>query len=202
MAKLDSEDKKILLVNWRTSTYVVLRRNPSVDRCIKLIPGYIVSTYYDNELSGQLVLTVTTLDVFSTLWRPLTNSNLHDELRELSIRKLPQRPSQPTAGLPITLKDILPYGRRLDPLVRVQLSVAPHPLCRDAYSICVETEEAAVWGRKEGRVTLSYRFTPSSSPEGECELRRNSSRIGIPSPRLRVVWSAASVTVSYRQYNT
>ncbi|KAJ6505300.1 hypothetical protein C8R45DRAFT_972288 [Mycena sanguinolenta] len=196
MSRTRYGDTKILLVNWRASTYVILGWNPSLDRSIKLIPGHIVSTYHDNELSGQLVLTVTTLDAFSTHWRPLTNPNFHDELQELS-----QRSFQSTAGLPITLKEILPYGGRSDPPVPVQLSVAPNALCRDAYNICVETEKAPVAGRRQCRVVLSYRFTPPSSPERECELRGTSSTTGIPSPRLRVVWSGASVTVSYRQYN-
>ncbi|KAF7349647.1 hypothetical protein MSAN_01691100 [Mycena sanguinolenta] len=192
MSQSSSDNVNFLLVNWRASTYVVLRRNSSLDECIKLIPGYIISTYHDSELFGQLVLIVTTLDAFSTHWRPLTNSNFHDELQELS---------QSTAGLPITLKDILAHGGRSDPPIPVKLSVAPSALCRDAYSICVEMEEAPVAGRGQSRTELFYRFIPSS-PERECELRRTSSTTGIPSPRVRVVWSGPSVTVSYRQYNT
>ncbi|KAF7346757.1 hypothetical protein MSAN_01814100 [Mycena sanguinolenta] len=203
----------LLLVNWRTSTYVVLRRTLGPNIIIKLIPGYVVSTHRESQRPGQLVLTVTALDAFSAYWRPLTKHNLEDEI------------SSSRATYPITVRERMEYSGQpfSHPSAPVKLSVAPNALYRGAYNICVQADEVPVSGWKKGRAALnallscrlipplspgkkgraapnallSCRLIPPLSPGKECELRRVSSTAEVPSRRAKVVWSGRSVIVSY-----
>ncbi|KAF7357107.1 F-box domain-containing protein [Mycena sanguinolenta] len=78
---------KLVLVNWRTSTYVVLGHEPSRTA---LIPGYIVTTYPGSDAPRQQLLTVTSLSAYSPHWKPLTQRNLTGQL---TLCTVPPQPS-------------------------------------------------------------------------------------------------------------
>ncbi|KAJ6470925.1 hypothetical protein C8R45DRAFT_1014901 [Mycena sanguinolenta] len=200
-------DAKIILVNWRISTFVALSRH-GFNHAVKLIPGHIISTYLDSSATQHQILAITPLDAFSNYWQPLTETCLAAQLRR----------DPPTT--PITLKAGLEYNNR--PLgsrsVTVHLTVTPNALYRGAYNVDVHGGEIPAPTTLMEKISklitvnrtpplarqalLSYRFTPASS-SGGCELRLISAQrvFNTTESILRTItqWSGGSIIVSYRQ---
>ncbi|KAJ6471397.1 hypothetical protein C8R45DRAFT_1014165 [Mycena sanguinolenta] len=199
--------QEIVLVNWRASTYVALGRNDYYK--VKLIPGYLVSTYPEISSPHQLILAVTALGEFSPDYhlRPLTELAVGHQLRrcELNTR--------------VTVQTRLEYKNQpLSGWFRdVQLTVTPSALIRGAYNVDVRAtypEQPTLLG-KTGKlvakraqpmlrqVLLSYRFTAASSGH-ECTLRlpsaqRVSKMTPTALPRTVVECSDGAVIVSYHR---
>ncbi|KAF7367919.1 F-box domain-containing protein [Mycena sanguinolenta] len=190
---------RLLLVNWRTSAYVVLSEK-RVTLSVKLIPGHVVWTYRESIIPGNLVLTVTALETFSAYWRPMTELNLAKEASSSSSR---------WPATAVTVGERLehhgwPFG---DPPTSVQLSVAPSALCLGAYNIAVQARKPLIIQREHDQearhAELSYRFTPGTFPEENCKLQLMKQRAlnatEVSSPRAVSSWSDRAIIVSYRQ---
>ncbi|KAJ7334092.1 hypothetical protein DFH08DRAFT_965840 [Mycena albidolilacea] len=204
---------KLLLVNWRSSTYVPLDYGTSVNSTVELISGYLVVTYPDRMPPYQQHLSVINLDAFSQHMRPLTAASLSDEI--------------PHSPVPIAADETLEYNGRPvgDFTVLVKLSALASALHRGAYNIVVYAGEipqqpslVAQMGHllTEGRLPpaavarpalLSFKFTPPLSPGRPCGLRLVSALRAAPgfgtarlSPRGALLRRAlGSVVVSYYQ---
>ncbi|KAJ6505246.1 hypothetical protein C8R45DRAFT_1070025 [Mycena sanguinolenta] len=171
-------NSKLLLVNWRLSTYVVLSEgvNPS-------------------HIGRPLVLSVTTLKAFASYWRPLTELNIAKEVSTSSSR---------WPAIAATVEERLEYSSRP---FGVQLSVTPNALSLGAYNIVVQACEFPITERKRGervrQALLSYRFTPALSTGRGCKLQlikqRAFNTAEMSSPRAVSSWSDRSIIVSYRQ---
>ncbi|KAJ6586197.1 hypothetical protein B0H19DRAFT_1369156 [Mycena capillaripes] len=81
------DTRTLVLVNWRTSMYVVLNCGITVHFAtfgstfpITLLRGYIAVTYPDSEFPHQLNLLVTDLASFAPYWKPLDGILLDDQL--------------------------------------------------------------------------------------------------------------------------
>ncbi|KAF7367018.1 F-box domain-containing protein [Mycena sanguinolenta] len=180
------------------------------DAKIELIPGHIISTYLESSATYHQILAITRLDAFTTYWQPLTEACLTAQLKR----------EPPTT--PITVKTALGYDNR--PLgtrsVTVHLTVTPNALRRGAYNVDVHGGEIAapetIMGKISNFITvnrtpsparqalLSYRFTPTLSCKGECQLRlisgqRVFSTTETSFPRTITQWSGGSIIVPYRQ---
>ncbi|KAF7367023.1 hypothetical protein MSAN_00961500 [Mycena sanguinolenta] len=194
-----------VLVNWRTSTFVAFGR-VGLNSAVKLIPGYIVSTYLEHSPPHQQILAVTALEAFSNYWQPLIEIN-RVQLDNSSVT------------LPITMQMRMEYKNR--PLgarsVTGRLIVTPSALHRGAYTVDVHCdlppEDPTLWGklgkliearrnRKQPvacRVVLSFRFTPTPSPGEPCGLQFVSAQpFQTFFPRAVIDRSNHSITVSYR----
>ncbi|KAJ7458815.1 hypothetical protein B0H11DRAFT_2061098 [Mycena galericulata] len=195
----------MVLVNWRTLTYVVLNYGTESNSAAILIPGNIVATHPDSAPPHQQLLTVTELDAFSPYWKPLPEINLLDKLSPGTI------PISAQARLEYNTR---PLGDRYTP---VALSTTPSALYQGAHTIVVYAgelpdppqvePESHRPGEASHTAVVSYLFRPPPSPEQACGLRLVSSQCAthdldtarlIP-PRAVVTQSGSSCTVSYYQ---
>ncbi|KAJ6470861.1 hypothetical protein C8R45DRAFT_1104565 [Mycena sanguinolenta] len=63
----DVLDPKIILVDWRASTFVTLG-TIGLNSSVKLVPGYIITTYLESSPPHQQILAVTALDEILPSW--------------------------------------------------------------------------------------------------------------------------------------
>ncbi|KAJ6519028.1 hypothetical protein C8R45DRAFT_950051 [Mycena sanguinolenta] len=119
---------KVILVNWRTSTFVDLGNGPNF--ALELIPQYVVWTDLQYDPSQQQILAVTTLDQFSNDWQPLSDARLAAQLES-------RDPTTPSMVRERLAYDNHSLGSRS---VDVQLMVTPNALYRGAYNISVQAE--------------------------------------------------------------
>ncbi|KAJ7247389.1 hypothetical protein B0H12DRAFT_1235243 [Mycena haematopus] len=208
------EDIKMVLVNWRASTYVVLSYGTETNSAVILIPGYVVATH-PNSAPPHQQLTVTALDAFSPYWKPLTGISLLDQLS--------------LGTIPITVQERLEYnGRPLGSTSRrASLSSTPSAVYQGAHTIVVYGGElpepppvltlaaqmrTLLTGKgrpvKLARAALlSYSFRPPPSPGHGGGLRLVSAQRPAPGfdvarlipPRAVMSYSGRFFTVSYYQ---
>ncbi|KAF7353395.1 F-box domain-containing protein [Mycena sanguinolenta] len=69
------EAQLVLLIDWRTSTFVSLGRMAPHNN-VQLIPGYILSTYQETSTPPVHNLVLTALEAFSDRWQPLTANHI------------------------------------------------------------------------------------------------------------------------------
>ncbi|KAF8145968.1 hypothetical protein K438DRAFT_1870786 [Mycena galopus ATCC 62051] len=184
-----STEVKMVLVNWRASTYVVLNYGTERNSDVILVRGYIIATHLESTPPHQQLLTVTSLDAFSPLWKPLSGISLSEQL------------SPPT--IPITAQERLEHnGRPLGHVaIPARLSVVASALYDGAYNIVVfgggftpppkPTTFASqmgnlISGRRQQPLTpevvgsvLSYSFRPSYA-QRNCQLRFVSAKRASP----------------------
>ncbi|KAF8145972.1 hypothetical protein K438DRAFT_2095880 [Mycena galopus ATCC 62051] len=116
---------RMVLVNWRASTYVALNYGTERNFDVILVRGYIIATHLDSTSPHQQLLTVTSLDAFSLHWKPLSEISLSEPLSPRTI--------------PITVQERLEHnGRPLGHLaIPARLSVVASALYDGAYNIVV-----------------------------------------------------------------
>ncbi|KAF7328628.1 hypothetical protein MSAN_02474800 [Mycena sanguinolenta] len=199
----------LVLINWRASTFVSLDRNDCSFE--QLIPGYIVSTYWEENVPPYAcTLTVTALEADSDHWQPLAEleSNLAVQLE---------------AGYvpPITMQERLEYNHR--PLTPISVISTPDALHAGAYNISVRGFQICerpprprtlierignlITRRRKAslelQAILSYRFTPKQGQASSKMRMVSARRVSNPQqehcPRAITTSSGNSISVVYRQ---
>ncbi|KAF7353409.1 hypothetical protein MSAN_01529900 [Mycena sanguinolenta] len=219
-------DEKLILINWRASTFVSLKRNGFY--YIQLIPGYILSTYQETSPPHGHILAATALEAFSDRWQMLTDNGagLAAQLEAGFSSTIMIN------NLNITTQERLEYSGR--PIRFESVSVTPDALHLDAYNISVhgsqfcespppprrmtlmerignlinitarhgEALPALVQVLPGARVLLLYRFTPGQGQAGS-KFRLVSARVSnalpLEFPRAIPSRSGNSISVVYRQ---
>ncbi|KAJ6566141.1 hypothetical protein B0H19DRAFT_1257410 [Mycena capillaripes] len=135
----------LVLVNWRTSMYVLLNYGLSSaflgHHCVHpvtLLPGYIAATYPNSAFPHQLYLVVTALDSLAPHYKPLDTFSLTDELslRDLSF---------------VAHERLERDGRPIvDSIQYVRLAVLSSALHRDSDNISVHIAECTMGRRSLG----------------------------------------------------
>ncbi|KAJ6453339.1 hypothetical protein C8R45DRAFT_633709 [Mycena sanguinolenta] len=203
---------KLVLVNWRASTYVVLNYGKQANSAAILIPDHIVATHPDARAPHQQLLTVTSLESFAPYWIPLTGVTLSNQLIPGTIPITTQAP-QEYHGLPL--------GDSTHTYVK--LSVTPSAVYEGAYAIVTHTNEfpkpptftaqvgALISGKRladsRRAVQLTYSLRPPPASGQACALRLVSAQLATPRvgsgarvpPRALLAQSKGSFTVSYYQ---
>ncbi|KAJ6519010.1 hypothetical protein C8R45DRAFT_950009 [Mycena sanguinolenta] len=114
---------EVILINWRTSTFVDLGNGPNF--ALELIPRYVVWTDLQYHPFQQQILVVTALDQFCNDWQPLSDAHLAAQLKSGD------------HTTPSMVRERLAYDNQSlgSRSVDVQLIVTPNALCRGAYNV-------------------------------------------------------------------
>ncbi|KAF7353550.1 hypothetical protein MSAN_01544900 [Mycena sanguinolenta] len=217
---------KLVLINWRASTFVSLNRNGLY--YIQLIPGYILSTYQETSPPHGHILAATALEAFSDRWQMLTDNGagLAAQLEAGFSSTIMIN------NLNITTQERLEYSGR--PIRFESVAVTPDALHVDAYDISVygshfcqspppprsvtlmerignlmnitarrgEALPVPIQVLPGARVLLLYRFTPGQGQAGS-KFRLMSARVSnalpLEFPRAIPSHSGNSISVVYRQ---
>ncbi|KAF7353560.1 F-box domain-containing protein [Mycena sanguinolenta] len=215
------EAQLVLLIDWRTSTFVSLGRMAPHNN-VQLIPGYILSTYQETSTPPVHNLVLTALEAFSDRWQPLTANHI------LLAAQLEAGYAPGTIPIKnITHQERLEYNHQ--PLGLVSITATPDALHAGAYNISVHgpyfpERPPRPWtllGRignlrtmtaRRGKASpgpaqalLVYRFTPEQG-QATSKLRLVSARCVAdphhtywPTERAIATPSKNSISVVYRQ---
>ncbi|KAJ6461768.1 hypothetical protein C8R45DRAFT_1027897 [Mycena sanguinolenta] len=211
-------DHKLVLVNWRASTFAVVDPNSPQ---VQLIPGYILSTYRESGLPNRHFPAVRALEAFSVRWQQLTEDNL-------AFRPIGSTPASTTTATtaPITTQALLECNGR--PLVPHFVRATPDAMHTGGYNIFVHGVQYSeppsrpvtlgqrirnltrMTARREkaspqrAHTLLWYKFTPSQG-QASCNLRlvsaqRTANLLQSRCPRVRCALRPSnSVSVTYCQ---
>ncbi|KAF7330741.1 hypothetical protein MVEN_02412800 [Mycena venus] len=123
-------ERFILLINWRTETFVILEPNITGQRALAfaILPGHIVLVH---SVSGSTAPSVhiSSLAVFDNLWRPLTEFNFNGAI-------------YPTELTSVALLEIPNHGVRSELWdSSIRLSVAESPVHDATYELVLQRTE-------------------------------------------------------------
>ncbi|KAJ6449214.1 hypothetical protein C8R45DRAFT_1045279 [Mycena sanguinolenta] len=170
-------DPTVVLVDWRASTFASVGRMGSN---VRLIPGYIISTYRESGPPYKHFLSVRALEAFSAHWQRLTEDNLASRVDG----------SAPASDITIGAiamqarleHDDAVHAGRYNIFVHCRLQSSEPPLrpvthmerIGNLISMTVRREKVSL---KPGRMLLSYKFTPGHGRDGS-KLRPASAQRG------------------------